>query len=68
MIALVKYTARRDKDQLETISREVVELMPGNLEEEYSDLAKIILPSIKKMLGDQEAEVIADKKLKCLGV
>ncbi|MEW6698694.1 MAG: hypothetical protein AB1341_15370 [Bacillota bacterium] len=69
MIALVKYTARRDKDQLETISREVVELIPGNLEEEYSDLAKIILPSIKKMLFDQEAEVIADeKKLKCLGV
>ncbi|GAB6159376.1 hypothetical protein JCM39194_25770 [Desulfotomaculum varum] len=69
MIALVKYTARRDKDQLETISREVVKLIPGNLEEEYSDLAKIILPSIKKMLFDQEAEVIADeKKLKCLGV
>ncbi|SHF61217.1 hypothetical protein SAMN02745133_03092 [Desulforamulus putei DSM 12395] len=68
MIALVKYTARRDKDLLETISREVVEVIPGDLEEEYSDLVKIILPSIKKMLGDQEAEVIADEKLKYLGV
>ncbi|WP_333870873.1 hypothetical protein [Desulforamulus putei] len=68
MIALVKYTARRDKDQLETISREVVELIPGNLEEEYSDLAKIILTSIKKMVENQEAEVVDSEEIKCLGM
>ncbi|SFR03308.1 hypothetical protein [Desulfoscipio geothermicus] len=56
MIALVKYVAKREKDHLETISREVVELMPGNLEEEYSDLARIILPSIMKMLEEQETD------------
>jgi len=68
VIALVKYTARRDKDQLETISREVVELIPGNLEEEYSDLAKIILTSIKKMVENQEAEVVDSEEIKCLGM
>lgn len=63
MIALVRYTAKRDKDQLETINREVVEVMPGDLEEEYKDLARIILPSIKKMVeGEQETKVVDAEK------
>ena len=63
VIALVRYTAKRDKDQLETINREVVEVMPGDLEEEYKDLARIILPSIKKMVeGEQETKVVDAEK------
>lgn len=57
MIALVKYTAKRDKDHLETISKEIVEIMPGNLEEEYDELARIILPSIMRMIEGEEADV-----------
>jgi hypothetical protein len=30
--------------------------MPGNLEEEYNDLARIIFPSIMKMLEEQETD------------
>ncbi|KJS73323.1 MAG: hypothetical protein JL56_11485 [Desulfotomaculum sp. BICA1-6] len=58
MIAMVKYVAKREKDHLETISREVVEIRPGNLEEEYDDLARIILPSIVKLIEEEEADVI----------
>jgi len=57
VIAVVKYIAKREKDHLETISREVVEIMPGNLEEEYDDLARIILPSIMKLIEDEETDV-----------
>jgi len=58
VIAMVKYVAKREKDHLETISREVVEIRPGNLEEEYDDLARIILPSIVKLIEEEEADVI----------
>lgn len=57
VIAVVKYIAKREKDHLKTISREVVEIMPGNLEEEYDDLARIILPSIMKLIEDEETDV-----------
>ncbi|WP_157833575.1 hypothetical protein [Desulfotruncus alcoholivorax] len=54
MIALVKYVAKRDKDHLKTISREIVSITHGDIDKEYSDLARIIFPSIMKMIEKQE--------------
>ncbi|WP_027365939.1 hypothetical protein [Desulfotruncus alcoholivorax] len=59
MIAIVKYIAKREKDHLETISREIISITPGDLDEEYSDLARIIFPSIMKMIEEQETVINA---------
>ncbi|RYD07184.1 hypothetical protein N752_00960 [Desulforamulus aquiferis] len=45
-IEMVRYTAKRTKDGLEEIGREILGVIPGNPDESISDLARIIAPSL----------------------
>ena len=50
MLTLVKYTARRNGNNLETISREVVGYVPGDPDKQLDDLARIFAKSLRDKL------------------
>lgn len=52
MLVLVKYTARRNRDEIETISREIVGPLTGDAKEAYRALAYILGPALKKEIEE----------------